>query len=614
MKKSTMNTQIKSEKLKKIIKILFKSSIKEALKKSLKMNIVEWANTFRYLSSEGSAEVGKFSIERTPYLREPLEIFTEEGVVGIVLMLGSQLGKSETLNNIVGWIIHINQCPTMIVQPTETLAEEYSKERIAPMLRDTPVLAEIMKNSESTIKYKAFPGGFLSFRGTGAANKLASKPICVALCDEIDRFKITKEGDPITLIRKRLQTFREESRIFLSGTPTIKGKSSIETEYLNSTQGEWYIPCPECGEYVTFSWERIKFSEKLEEEPSMKCPYCETYNKEEAWKSNGQREGKWVHKNENKKMRGYKLSALASPWVSWTEIVTEYLEKKNDLEKLKAFYNTVLAETWDEEIKQTVKHQELYNRREEYEELPDEVVVIVLAIDTQETWFQMEYVGYGIKMESWGLGVHRVSGNLSETSTWEKLDKYINKKFINKKTGRSLGVDITVIDTGGHFTDEAYDFISPRQELAVYGIKGIGGDRPGFNGSKITKCGRVNLLSLGVNTLKSTVYSRLLINNPGPGYCHFNHNSKYGYDEEYFKSLTGEAKKITKQGKVVWEKIRARNEALDIRAYIVGALLAAGIDEEEIKRRSQTVPKVEKSEIYKGENYEYRINVKRSTK
>lgn len=604
MQRLKSNKKIDERKIKEIIKMLFKNYIKDGIKKSLIMNVVEWANAFRYLSSESSAEVGKFNIERTPYLREPLEKFTQDGVKGIALMLASQLGKSETLNNIVGWVIHINPCPIMLVQPTETLAEEYSKERIAPMLRDTPVLAEIIEEAKrDNIKFKTFPGGFLSFRGTGAANKLASKPICIALCDEIDRFQKTKEGDPLTLIRRRLETFKSEARLFLSGTPTIKGNSPIEDEYLNSTQGEWYIPCPECGEYTTFSWDRMRFLEDGEDEPRMICPICEIENKEEAWKATGQKEGYWVHKTQDKGMWGYKLSALASPWMTWKEIVSEYLESKNDIEKLKAFHNTILAETWDEEVKQTIGYEGLFNRREEYDELPEEVGIIILSVDTQDTWLDLEFVGYGRKMESWGLGTYRIMGNVSETSTWEQLDTYINKIFTNTKTGRTLGVEMTVIDTGGHYTDEAYDFISPRQKYGVYGIKGIGGERPGFNGKKLTSCGRIELISLGVNTLKSTVYGRLLIDKPGEGYCHFNSNPKYNYDLEYFKSLTSEMKKITKKGKVAWEKIRPRNEKFDLRVYQQGALLAAGIDDEEIERRLSTMPKIQEKqvEIYRGE-------------
>lgn len=600
IKKNKKLLQNKSKKIKeKIMNFLGNSLVV-----SLRLNPLEWGQEFRYLSKEGAAEPGKFDIQRTPYLREVLEKFTQEGVTTLVLMLASQLGKSETMNNIIGWIIHIYQCPTLIVFPTETAAEEYSKERVAPMLRDTPVLADIMKKiSGITIKYKPFPGGFLSFRGTGAAHKLASKPICIALCDEIDRFQKTKEGDPITLIQKRLSTFKEAARLFLSGTPTIKNHSAIEKHYLESTQGEWYIPCPECGEYVTFSWDNIEFDEKKKKVPTMKCPICETKNEEEVWKVGDQSEGKWIHKFPERKVWGYKLSALASPWVPWVNIVEEYLKKRNDLEELKAFYNTILAEAWDEEVKQTIGYEGLFNRREEYDELPEEVAVIILSVDTQDTWLDLEFVGYGRKMESWGLGTYRVFGNVSETSTWEQLDAYINKLFVNSKTGRALEVEMTVIDTGGHYTDEAYDFISPRQQYGVYGIKGIGGERPGFNGRRLTPCGRIELISLGVNTLKSTVYGRLLIGKPGEGYCHFNSNPKYNYDIEYFKSLTAEMKKITKKGKVAWEKIRPRNEKFDLRVYQQGALAAAGIDEEEIERRLNTIPKVleKQFEIYKGE-------------
>lgn len=587
MQRLSLNKILNKKKTIKILKKFRKISIGDAIERSLLMNIVEWANLFRYLSAEGSAEIGKFNIKRTPYLKEPLEKFTQEGVKGLVLMMASQVGKSETLNNIVGWIIHLNQVPTLLVQPTESGAEEYSKERIAPMLRDTPVLAEIMnKVKENTIKYKAFPGGYISFRGTGAAHKLASKPICFALCDEIDRFqKSKKEGDPLTLIRRRLETFKEDARLFLSGTPTIKGFSPIEDEYILSTQGKWYIPCPECGEYEEFLWDKIKYDEDLKEEPVMICSICGVSNTEENWKANEQKNGKWVHKYPEREMWGYHLSALASPWATWGNIVKEYLEKKNDLEKLKAFYNTVLAEPWDEEVKQEIDYETLYNRREKYDELPDEVKFIALSIDVQGSWFQLEYVGYGEGHQTWGLGVKRLYLDLSEVSNWEILDEYIEKKFINSKTGRTLDVQVTVIDTGGHFTDQAYDFISPRQAQAVYGIKGMRGNgTPGFNGSRVTKCGRIDLISLGVNNLKGTVYSRLAIDSPRPGYCHFPLDAKRGYDKEYFKSLTAEVKKINKHGNIVWEKIRERNEGLDLRVYAEGILKAIGIDDEELKR------------------------------
>ncbi|MCQ9628621.1 phage terminase large subunit family protein, partial [Cetobacterium somerae] len=145
----------------------------------------------------------------------------------------------------------------------------------------------------------------------------------------------------------------------------------------------WYIPCPECGEYVTFSWDNIEFDEEKKKVPTMKCPLGETNNEEEVWKVGYQSEGKWIHKFPERKVWGYKLSALASPRVPWVNIVEEYLKKRNDLEEIKAFYNTILAEARDEEVKQTIGYEGLFNRREEYDELLEEVEVIILAVDTQ---------------------------------------------------------------------------------------------------------------------------------------------------------------------------------------------------------------------------------------
>jgi phage terminase large subunit GpA-like protein len=82
---------------------------------------------------------------------------------------------------------------------------------------------------------------------------------------------------------------------------------------------------------------------------------------------------------------------------------------------------------------------------------------------------------------------------------------------------------------------------------------------------------RVALFPVGTDTAKESIYSRLRIEEPGPGYCHFNRN----HDEEYFKQLTAE-KVITKYVRGFptrqWVKARPRNDALDCRVYAMGAL------------------------------------------
>lgn len=580
----------------------------------LDLSIVEWAEKYRILSNESSAEPGKYRIYKTPYAREPMQRFTQEGVKELILMWGAQLSKSEMLNNIFGRFAHLDPCPMLLVQPTETLAINYSKERIQPMIRDTKILESLIKDvgtkgGGNTISHKMFPGGFLAFIGTGTPANLASRPIRIAFCDEIDRYTITREGNPITLVRKRLQTFEETSKLFLSGTPTIKGSSLIETEYEASSKAIWCVPCPECGEYQEINWEKLQFNkDNPDDEPVMRCEECGTLNNEKAWKRENQKDGKWIHEDPTNEKLGYKASALIGPWRTWKDIVKEFIECKDDLEKLKSFKNTVLAETWEEEIKDKIDYETLLNRREDYDSLPEEVLIITLSIDMQDRWAELEFIGFGLGFESWGLGHYLVYGNPETKEFWNDIEKYILTKF-KDKNGRELKVEVTAIDTGGHYTEQTYDFVSPRQQtMNVFGIKGIGGRGvPAFNGFRRTKCNKIDLLSLGVNALKDVTYSRLKIDKPGRGYCHFPKDVYKNYHEEYFKALTAEVKMVKKTG-VVWEKIRKRNEALDIRNYAQGVLYALGIDDKALEKLSQLSKghkKIKKSKI----KYENGVNL-----
>ena len=237
-----------------------------------------------------------------------------------------------------------------------------------------------------------------------------------------------------------------------------------------------------------------------------------------------------------------------------------------------------------------------------------EVLIITLSIDMQDRWAELEFIGFGLGFESWGLGHYLVYGNPETKEFWNDIEKYILTKF-KDKNGRELKVEVTAIDTGGHYTEQTYDFVSPRQQtMNVFGIKGIGGRGvPAFNGFRRTKCNKIDLLSLGVNALKDVTYSRLKIDKPGRGYCHFPKDVYKNYHEEYFKALTAEVKMVKKTG-VVWEKIRKRNEALDIRNYAQGVLYALGIDDKALEKLSQLSKghkKIKKSKI----KYENGVNL-----
>ena len=201
------------------------------------LTVDEWADKYRRLSPENSAEAGPWRTKRTPYLAEPMKAFTDPKVRKIVMVAASQVGKSELELNIIGYIMDQDPGSILFVQPSLEDARKFSRLRISPMVRDSKVLRQKVteirgKDTTSTVLQKSFPGGMLTITGSNSASALASTPARYILGDERDRWAISagSEGDPWALAEARQATFYNAKAVEVS-TPTIKGRSNIETSY-----------------------------------------------------------------------------------------------------------------------------------------------------------------------------------------------------------------------------------------------------------------------------------------------------------------------------------------------------------------------------------------------
>ena len=551
------------------------------------ITITEWADEYRRLSPEASAEPGRWKTSKAPYQKEIMDAIGEIGVEKVVVMSAAQIGKSDAcILNPLGYYMHYDPSPIMILQPTIQMAEAFSKDRISPMIRDTPILQDKVddksRTSGNTILQKIFPGGHVTMVGANSPSSLASRPIRILLADEIDRYPATagNEGDPLLLATKRLTTFWNKKIVCVS-TPTIKGTSRIEVEYEHSTQGEWNVPCPHCGEYNPLEWAYINFNKEDLTEINYTCRHCGAIANEYAWKSNYDK-GKFIFKYPKRAVKGYHLNALASLFVSWREIVEKFLvaneeKKKGNIELLKAWTNTEMGQTWEEEGEE-IEMDELFNRLEEYDcEVPEEVIVLTAGVDVQDDRFEVEVVGWGEEKESWGIYYKKIYGDLKIETVWNDLDKFLERTF-ETKDGRKLKILSTCIDSGGHFTQEVYKFTKKRINRRIWAIKGRGGAQtPYYSKPSTANAYKTPLFTLGVDTGKAILYQRLAVQEPGPNYCHFPKDEGRGYNEEYFKGLTSEKMVISyKKGRAqyVWKLKKGikRNEPLDIRNYATAAL------------------------------------------
>ena len=593
------------------------------------LTVSQWADKNRRLTSESSAEVGKWRTSRTPYMFDILDSFTDPLIEHIVVVAASQVGKSETINNMVGYCIDQDPGPILLIQPTIDDVKRYSEMRIAPMIRETRCLKRKVADPKSrdaanTKRQKSFPGGVLVMTGSNVAHDLSSMPIRYVFGDERDRWATSagSEGDPWELAVARTRTFYNKKMVEVS-TPTVKGASAIENSYNLGTMERWKTQCPHCGEYVEVTFDNIRFEYDAAENGDKKifhiseifyvCPECGGISDEHTMKS---QPAKWVatvpEARKHHKTRSFWLTAWVSPWATWESIILQFLQAGTDSAKLQVVYNTQFGELW-EERGDMASEDDVMARREVYEaEVPDGVLLLTCGVDTQDDRLEYEVVGHRRFGETWGIKKGVILGRPDTEEVWERLDEVLSHKY-KFKSGVSLQISLTFIDEGGHFTQEVRQHCLARQYDHVFAIKGA--NRPDIpytappkkqkivvNGKVI---GQVWVYEIGVNAGKQKIVDNLRVQSPGANYCHFPLRDDYG--KQFFKQLMSEHLAYVPKLKHPWQwqKIpgHERNEAFDIRNYNLAACEILSPDWDAIEQKLRTAkPGEENASIPMKEN------------
>lgn len=578
------------------------------------LTVSQWADKNRRLTSESSAEVGKWRTSRTPYMFDILDSFTDPLIEHIVVVAASQVGKSETINNMVGYCIDQDPGPILLIQPTIDDVKRYSEMRIAPMIRETRCLKRKVADPKSrdaanTKRQKSFPGGVLVMTGSNVSHDLSSMPIRYVFGDERDRWATSagSEGDPWELAVARTRTFYNKKMVEVS-TPTVKGASAIENSYNLGTMERWKTQCPHCGEYVEITFDNIRFEYDAAENGDKKifhiseifyvCPECGGISDEHTMKS---QPAKWVatvpEARKHHKTRSFWLTAWVSPWATWESIILQFLQAGTDSAKLQVVYNTQFGELW-EERGDMASEDDVMARREVYEaEVPDGVLLLTCGVDTQDDRLEYEVVGHRRYGETWGIKKGVILGRPDTEEVWERLDEVLSHKY-KFKSGVSLQISLTFIDEGGHFTQEVRQHCLARQYDHVFAIKGA--NRPDIpytappkkqkivvNGKVI---GQVWVYEIGVNAGKQKIVDNLRVQSPGANYCHFPLRDDYG--KQFFKQLMSEHLAYVPKLKHPWQwqKIpgHERNEAFDIRNYNLAACEILSPDWDAIEQKLRT--------------------------
>jgi len=590
-----------------------RNSWKKGLRPDPKINVVEWSNTYRYLSSEGAAEHGKYDMSRLPFLVPIAEWMSPSSPVQEVYVCkGVQIGVTELGNNILFTYAHLYPRPMAGMLPTQPLLKKHVNDKVWSGVKVSPVLKNEVftpikqgsTDSSSTFAMK-FNGGTLNWLWSESPSSYASSSYGLVLASDIDRYPddIGGEGDPIDLLKNRLATFGISRKFLCESSPVKKKNSKIFMEVMNGDQNRYHMHCPHCNEMIHFSslnngfvYDYDKETYEVLGDVTFACLEngCIIYEHEKHEMMKIENGAKYIALNpafRNKLRKTVFIPTWYSPFITWFELIEKYLlalkdkDKYGKTTKLKVWWNTVEGYIYEDEEEREVETtvDQLLQRREEYTKVPLNVVLLSAGVDTQGNRFEVSVYGWVNDKERYLIAHYIVSGDPKDISVQKRLDKLLFAKFFKTEDGGEMKIFCSAIDTGGNKTQEVYDYILKRyRKYRVFAVKGGKSiDDPLVKDFSVVKTKRnksLKLYTLGVNSAKDDVIGDIE-ERFGTRYIHFPHNIQHFYDgvtmehDMSDQAFLQQFLEETQDEEGRWSnEHKRRNEALDCANYAKAAV------------------------------------------
>jgi len=556
-----------------------------ALKPPPPITVSEWAASNRIIPPHKSAEPGRWRNERTPYLVKIMDSFNDPRAERIIFCSATQVGKTQAILNMLGYLIDCDPDTAMIVYPTEDTGRDVFRDFIDPMINACPALAEKKPSSmnDYTLSRIAMKGGatiFLAWANSPAS--LASKPVRYLFLDEVDKYPVTlgREANPIELAKERTSTFWNRKIVIVS-TPTIEGGPIWQEMKYADKKFEYLVPCPHCMHRQKLIFEQIKWSNEsglfveAERTAYYECEKCKKaiYDHHKPWMLEN---GGWVANNRAKRYKSvaFHLPGLYSPWRTFGQFVRTFLETKKRPEKLQNFVNSWLAEPWRDDssrIDQDEAINSLISNVDGRRGLVNEQAVTLTAgVDVQEDCLYYVVRGWAPDLSSWLV----LKGVVTD---WEMLERVLFDVEYEDENGRLMKIELAAIDSG-YRTDEVYRFVAAHYPFAI-AIKGASTDLGGKPFSLPSSDSRKQLgvaapYIINTRYFKDFIYMRRRLPAGEPGAWHI----YAGVTEDYLKQITAEVRTV-KKGKPTWQKRseHAQNHYWDAEVYAAAAAEILGV-------------------------------------
>lgn len=579
------------------------------------MTILQWAEHYRELSPEESALPGRYSIAVTPALAGILETASEPNRRKVVCMKSAQAGYTAgVVCNVMGYHIHHRPSVQVAVFPRERSAKDFAAEKLDPMIRATGVLADRVslksraQGNSNTRKH--FTGGLIKLVGANSPSDLKSTSARVVIVEEPDDVSVDVkgQGDGIKLVEERAKTYPDHI-ILIGGTPTAKGASSIEAEWLASDQRQYQVPCHACGETHALEWRNVTIPEDPPEAAPREvygrhrwedafyaCPHCGAIWTDDDRIANLHR-GAWVATAQSH-VAGFHHPELLSTFAGSRVpvLARKFLEAQAKLDagdagEMIAFHNSTLGLPW-EYRGELPEEDELRDRAEAYAEwtVPAGALVPLLTVDVQHDRLAVTVWGVGRGEEMWLAYWGELYGRtvVAQDGAWLELEALLDRT-VRHVTGAELRIAAVGIDSSdGQTSDAVYAFVrrhhrADRPVLAVKGAADAEGRieiwtppkriDPDHRATKASRFG-VQIHTVGTAKAKDLILGwaqeggRVRLTGSGPGRMHWYQTVR----PDFYEQLLGEIKIPSRVNprKRAWKpRTDRRNEALDCTVYAV---------------------------------------------
>lgn len=382
----------------------------------------------------------------------------------------------------------------------------------------------------------------------------------------------------------------------MTSTPTLKSGHIWKALEGADIEKHYFVPCPHCGEYIELKFAQLRFPSgddmSNQDRADMAVYVCQECGCTitDQHKDEMLRYGEWraVRKStKNSKKVAYWINTLYSPFVRFSEIAKEFLDSKDDPEKLQNFVNSWLAEPW-EDTKLKTSAETVMERQTTLPELvvPDWARFLTGGVDVQETCLYWS-------IRAWGPYITSQNICHGQALSFQEIERVMNLPY-QRKDGEQIIVSLCLIDSG-YDADSTYDFCANNSDWALP-VKGS--SNPMLSHFKMSKINKPDSRAHGMNLVlvdgdkyKDMIAARMMKDNGRGAWMVYD-----GCDMEYAEQVTAEHKVNVKTGnrtvqRWVPKKSHIDNHYLDAEVYDMAAADILGVRtihlEEEIAQQPQ---------------------------